>query len=630
MSASEVGLAQDRMPAPGPSLPRRSPGVCGPRGSRRGAHVRACLLALLALSLPLSAPADRVLAFTARSGSIGDVATAEVLADGVVVMRLRAAEAAVLSGKAEAIADRLAELALAGLTADRLAVEKVQGQWALLAAGRLVVMADAETAAASGLTPRSLCESWRAHLTDVLQRPYLAVDPRDLILVPLGESRTVRYGGTIATVPAVEAMRPEIVSIEVDADGGHIVLRGRSPGTTVLTLRVGTAEHALTVEVKRWAAHLVDRAVAQVIGTSLGGQMAEVAALNAVLAAIRAEAGAAVRIVRKAATPTGYTIALRAGGPDFIPVAGEIDVALVGGLSRMPIAQALLMSNYPEKVTGVGALMRQPLSVGRPARLMWHHKNYAGRALVLAVRLINGGEVPARLRVGWADAGPASDEIFVGFNAMLRYWGTIMRGNGFELTVPPGSVFETAAIPMGPADVVSGLMDITPDEGADLYVEVMGREPADTPVGFGRLRQAGDPLAVTPYEFPASLEHELVYEVGGRHAHLSIGREDVVNEQGIALAGAYGVLHSVRVTMSNPGAAPARAEIAVRAGGGVARAIAVIDATVMHTDLLGAGQEHTFARYDLGPGTARTVGVRLMPAAGSNLPLTLTVRGHTR
>ncbi|MGD9497408.1 MAG: hypothetical protein AB7Y46_14000, partial [Armatimonadota bacterium] len=180
------------------------------------------------------------------------------------------------------------------------------------------------------------------------------------------------------------------------------------------------------------------------------------------------------------------------------------------------------------------------------------------------------------------------------------------------------------------ADVVSGLMSVVADEGSDLYVEVTARDPADAPAGFTRLRSPGDPLPVTPYEFPATLDHDLSYEVGGRYGYLSIGREEVLNDQRISLAGAYGVMHRVRVTMSNPSAEPARVELAVRAGGGVARAIAVIDGALVATNLLGATQEHVFTCYDLAPGASRTVGIQLMPTAGSNLPFTLAVRKRER
>lgn len=608
---------------------RSSPGARA-RALRRGLCARTGIAAALLLIGATAAPADRLLAFSTSTGSLAGAATAEIHADGVVVMRLRATSAAGLAAKAEAVAARLTALALEGLAPGQLAVTKRGDEWALTGAGQLIATGDAETAAATGLAPQALCESWRARLADVLREPYLTLDPFRSILVPVGERRSVRYGGTLKVTPQVESMSGAIVSATLDAGGRSIILQGATVGTTVVTISFGVVTHALKVEVKRWAARLVTQATARIIGTRLGEPMAGVAALNSVLDAIQAEPGASVRVERRSSTAGGCTLSLRAGGGDFIPVAGDVAVQFAGGLAPIPLPQSLLMSNYPERVIGVGALMRQELACGAPARLMWHHKNYAGRPLVLAVRLVNTGAGEARLRLGWADAGPNPDEIFVGFNAMARYWDTIMPGAGFEARVPAASVFEVVAAPMGPLDVLSGLMDLVADEGSGVYVEVTARDPADRPEGFAHVRTAGDPLAVTPYAFPATIDDELTYELGGRHGYLSIGREGVVNEHGIALDGSYGVLHRTRVVMRNPSERPARMEIALRAGGGVARAVLRIDNATKHTGLMYATQEDILARYDLEPGASRTVTVQLMPTAGSNLPLTLAVRGFPR
>lgn len=597
-------------------------------GRRRWACVGASLALVLTCAVTVSA--DRLLAFTTTTGSIAGVATAEIHADGIVIMRLRSASAAGLGAKAEAVVARLTALALNGLTPDQLAVTKLGDEWALTGAGQLITTGDAATAAANGLTPQALCESWRARLAEVLREPYLTFDPLRSILVPVGERRSVRYGGTLKVTPEVETMSAAIVSVTHEVAGRSIVLQGVSPGTTIVTISFATIEHALRVDVKRWAARLVPQVTARIIGASLGEPMASVAALNSVLNAIQTAPGASVRAVKQSARSDGCVLLVSADGGDLIPVGGNVAVSYVGGLAPVPTARSLLMSNYPERVSGVGALLRQELAHGVPTRLMWHHKNYAGRPLVLAVRLVNTGPTEARLRVGWADAGPNPDEIFVGFNAMARYWDTVMPGAGFEARLPAASSFETVAAPMGPAEVLSGLMDLVNDEGSGVYVEVSARAPADRPDGFVPLRTTGDPLPVTPYEFPATIDDELTYELGERHGYLSIGREGVINDQGIALDGSYGVLHRVRVTMRNPSERAARMEIALRAGGGVARAVLRIDNTTRHTGLMRATEEEILARYDLDPGASRTVTVQLMPTAGSNLPLTLTVRGFPR
>lgn len=576
----------------------------------------------------MPADADRVLSFTVTSGAIAGVPTAAVNADGMVLLRLRSTNDDGLAAKAEVVASRLTDLALEGLAPQQLAVGMVEGQWAVTGVGKLIITADAQTAAAAGLDPKALCESWRARLAEVLAEPYLCVKPQELLVVPFNESRPIRFGGTVKATPAVESMAPGVATVQLQT--GRALVRGVTTGTTVVILEAGEARAAITIEVKKWAARIADRAVLAMLPGGLPDPMTDPAILNAALSAVDAEPRAVVRMTELAPTETGYSVSVRAGGVEYLPVSKTLSLALQRGPAAIPDAQKLLISNYPEKVDGTGALMRQRLGPELPSRMMWHHKNYAGRPIVLAVRLINAGDRTAKVRLGWAQAGPDQDEIFVGYNAMVRYWESVRRGAGFVAAVPPESAFETSAMLMEHHDVVSGLMDLMADTGDDLYVEVLARDPEDEPAGFGAVPANDGHLPVTPYEFPAVLESEVDYEVGGRYGHLSIGREDIQNEDGFALAGAYGVNHVVKINASNPTEAPATLELALRAGGGVARTVTLVDGAVNCSGVLSAGHEQMLERRQLPPGVATTIRLEIIPTAGSNLPFTLVVRSRTR
>jgi len=58
--------------------------------------------------------------------------------------------------------------------------------------------------------------------------------------------------------------------------------------------------------------------------------------------------------------------------------------------------------------------------------------------------------------------------------------------------------------------------------------------------------------------------------------------------------------------------------------------VASIDGATATSSLLRAAQEEVLARYDLEPGTGRVVTLQMIPTAGSNLPITLAVRGNAR
>ncbi len=591
-------------------------------------HLLPVMVAAVAVLVAGRVHADRIIDFTVSSGTIADVRTAAVNVDGMVVMRLRSPDGDGLQEKAETVAERLTTLALAGVTPEEVRVERVDGQWALTGAGSLIVTADAETADASGLSPKALCEGWRARLVEVLREPYLCVKPHELLVVPYNEKRRLRFGGTVSQKPRISSMAPNIARVEPGAK--RALVHGRETGATVLILEAGELQHGITVEVKKWAARIAAAASLTALPGGIPEPMIEPAIRNAVLTAVEAQPRAVVRLTDITSTAEGYRAAVRASGAEYLPVGREVIVMRRGGVGPIPAADALFLSNHPEKVDGTGALMRQALSGRTPVRLMWHHKNYAGRQIVLTVRLLNAGAEPARIRVGWAQAGPAPDEIFVGYNAMVRYWQSVRQDAGFLVTLPPRTAYETSAIQMGHHEVVSGLMKLVADAGRDLYVEVLARDPEDAPAGFGAVPGETEQLTVTPYQFPADLEAEVSYEVGGRYGYLSIGREDVENEQGIALAGAYGISHRVRVNASNPTDETAILELALRAGGGVARSLAMVDGTLNRSGILSAGHEQLLHRRRIAPGDTMQIPVEIIPTAGSNLPFTLVVRSRQR
>ncbi|MGI5820026.1 MAG: hypothetical protein ACOX9R_18225 [Armatimonadota bacterium] len=544
----------------------------------------------------------------------------------MTVLRLRSTDASGLARKAEVVASRLMDLAVEGLTPGQVAVERVDGQWSVTGAGQLIITADAATATASGMDAKSLCESWRVRLADVLREPYLCVRPHDLLIVPFNESRVIRFGGTIRAQPVLESMARGVARIEVQA--GRAVVHGVGVGTTVVILQLGTVDTAITIDVRKWAARIAGNAVLEPLPGGIPEPMTQTALRNAALTAVQPEPRATVQLTELTQTGQGYSAWVRAGGAEYLPVSRALTIGVRRGTPAIPRMHRLLISNYPERVVGTGALLRQRLGAGVPSRLMWHHKNYAGRPLTLSIRLVNAGTQPACVRTGWAQAGPDPDEIFVGYNAMLRYWESVRRGAGFVVTVPAGSSFETVAMRMGHHDVVSGLMDMIVDAGENVYLEVSARSPEDVPGGFCAVD--GTELATTPYEFPAILEAEVEYEVGGRFGHLSIGREDLENDHGFALAGAYGVSHLVRVNASNPTPNAATLELALRAGGGVARAVTLVDGSINTSGILSATHEQLLERRPLAPGARVTVPLEIIPTAGSNLPFTLIVRSSAR
>ncbi len=572
------------------------------------------------------AQADRVLLFRGASKRVNDHYAGEVWADSEVVVRVRSTSEQLALARSHEIAGRLTELALPGLRADELIVQTAAGVSRLVARGETIVTADARTVAASGMSGANLCESWRKRLTDAVEDPYLIVDCGENMLVPYGETRTLRYGATVAGDVAVASLAEEIVLAETPVAGTG-VLRGVGVGRTAVSLKVGDLNHLVIVEVKRWAARISERVVAQVRGGVIDDDMCQIAVANAALAGATGEPGSAVRVLSMLPAGAGYLAKVSAHGPGYIALTRDVTVDIVGGLAPIPEADKLLVSNYPEKVSAPQTLLRQKLTVGEPTRLYWHHVNVSPEALRFEARIVNAGGEPARLRAAWRQSGPGVDEVFVGFTAMRRFWETITAERLVGMRVPVGTAAIAAELIAAPGRIVSGVMHVIADAGEDLYAEFVA---APGSAQWQALERTGSApaggLELSSYSFAAKRTLAMSYEVGGPFAHATIGRDAVVNEEGFRLDGAYGVMHSVVIETSNPTDRRARVEVVARAGGGVCRVIARVDGALVYTHLLGAGQEEVLVHRYLMPGQSRTMHMQIMPAAGSNLPHTLIVR----
>ncbi len=573
------------------------------------------------------AAADRVLLFRTATSRVNDHYAGEVWAGNEVVVRLRSGSETDAQARADAVVARLTQLALTGLSAGDVTAAPREGTWALLGKGETIVTADAATVAASNMSAQNLCESWRKRLATMVREPYLTVDRADTILIPFGESRMLRFGGTIPGQVLVQSLADGTVAAQVIAEGKAQFVGG-AVGTTAVSLRINDLNHMVVVEVKKWAAQVSGRVMARVRGGIIDEEMGLLAAANAVLANARREPGAQVRLLEMHRDGAGYLAKVSAHGPDYIAVSRDVSVDFGGGLTPIPQAVSLLLSNYPEKVPAPQTLMRQELITGVPTRIYWHHVNDSVEPLRFDVRVVNAGDQPARVRACWAQSGPGVDEVFVGFTAMLRFWEVLTTEKLIQALVPARSACSTATLDAKPGRIVSGMMHLIADEGGELYAEVIAsRAGADAQAVTPMPAAQSGPLGVSTYAFDANLALAMEYDVGGAFAHATIGRDAIVNDQGFRLEGAYGVMHSVVIEMRNPTANRGKVEVVVRAGGGVGRVIARIDGALHSTHMLGAGEEQVLTSRYFMPGQSHTMRMQVMPTAGSNLPNTLIVRG---
>ncbi len=573
--------------------------------------------------------ADCVLQFDALETADG--LTASVIGRGVVVLRLRGTPDEKLLQRARIIAQRLNGVATAGARPADVSVKSSRDTAQIIVAGHNVFTVNAELAKKCENSPAGLAEAWAENLKRVTAQPYLTISPCRELVVPAGEARVVKWGGSIEKPDKAGITDATVATMQVQADDRTIAVWGLQPGTTKLVISVGDCQHIIRLICKKWAAVIPTRSQLQVSGAALRRDALLRAVENLVHSVARTEPNAELNIGELVSVKGGYEVRIAAWGDGYLPttVMHRVEVQKVAPADRP--ADAVLVSNLPEKVTGPGTMLRESMVGGRAVRLLWHHINLAERPLRMSVVLYNLTEEPAALHFTGAAAGPSRDEIFAGHSAAARFLLDLFSGTGFMLYVPAKASVEVAAARLRPGELASGLVQLTPYGKPNIFIEVVFEESRSRSGFFAPVPDRLYDCQITSgFEFAAEREVQLQHVVGGSWGFYTLGKTPEVNSIGRHLAGSYGVLHRINAAVENVTERPAIVELAMRPRGGVARGTFWVDGKLVETPMLDNASEQVIYKSVVDAKSTQKVVVTTVPQSGSHYPVLLTLRSWQR
>jgi len=591
------------------------------------------MVGILALALMAVAPpslADRLVVMKTREAALGGIHVAEVLCGGQVVVRLRSKTASVRA-RADRAAEALSTALLAGLARPDLSVAAAPNDEAAVRAGATtIVVADRETAKLSSSTPAALAAAWVKGIRAALKEPYLAIGGDTSLLVPIGESRYLRYGGPLGRTLRAESSAPDVARVAVEAAERRLSFSGASRGVAIGTLHAGRADLTLQIEAKKWAAVIRASATGTLTGRAHAEDLARRVVANAALCGVTPEPGAGVEVTSiEGADPT-YSVTVVASGEEYIEAKRAVSVSI--RRTQPPDSQPIdvLVSNSPERIPSRGCLLREQIDATRPVRLLYHHLNASDEPLLFVIRVTNTGRECGTVHVSLGEAGPDVDELSTGHAAAKRFWEQLLSGSGYLLQVPPGCASDIVRTLIPRNAIVSGLGTITPLTPGPLYLEIC----AERPQSVNRwLELTPEKLPEAPkltnFRFGAAKVIEAEHQIGGKWTFITIGREGSVSDAGHQLAGDYGVLHEVAIGLVNPTPNPGKVEITVRASGGLMRGFFLIDGVLHETGVLRGFNEEVLTKEEVPPNGGRILRLLTMPESASNYPIHLVVRSTT-
>ncbi|GIV18194.1 MAG: hypothetical protein KatS3mg022_3629 [Armatimonadota bacterium] len=505
--------------------------------------------------------------------------------------------------------------------------------------------------------PLRLAQAWARSLRHCLSIPPLSLSASEL-LVPLGESRTVRVNGWLegkAVVAPTGAPDDGVADPAVIGDGRTVRITGQAVGRERIMVSVGELSVSLMVTVHKYAGEVKTAEPVVVTGIDLPANFVRQAVEAAIVRSTQLEPGAQIQIVspvRLDSVPdvgqsTTASALVRASGSGYIPREQEVKLTVVNRPIAANAPVLLMVSNDPERVQKAQTLFAGEISEAQGARLLYHHMNGMAQDGLLQIELLNPTDTTRTAHITGAASTPMRDTVRVGYVAGELFLRAMMNNIGHTISIPPQSKVVLLAQRMRPLDTASGVLQVRllPTEGAQppapcvmkVAMLVYQNQPlplVGTTMAWGFLppraltAEERRQIAANDHIYPTS--HKVLtatYVVGQRWQFIRIGEQAVRNHnQQRKLDGNYGVLYEVRVELVNPTDKARDVELAFEPSGGEAGGVFAIGGEVFGVQRALPPGEFSITRIRLQPNQKRTITIRTMPLAGSNYPATLMVR----
>jgi hypothetical protein len=287
----------------------------------------------------------------------------------------------------------------------------------------------------------------------------------------------------------------------------------------------------------------------------------------------------------------------------------------------------LMVSNSPERLQAHGVWFEGSLHGFRSARFLYHHVNGMSMSADLVVELVNLGDAASRVHVVAGNGGPSKDESWAGHCAARDFLRSRLYGVGWIAPVPAGAATAVLVQRVTSGATASGVLELRALGAGDLRVRCHLAPPRSSWLPHQVASYRPSPMHGR-WHFQTTREHIAAeYEVGREWTFITIGDSSVPGlVEGDRLPGRYGVIHDIRLDLSNPTQEVARVEVMLEPGGGAARGTLIVDGRLAEAAMLTRNSEARIALYTMVPGEVRRVTIQTMPESGSSYPVRLVAR----
>jgi hypothetical protein len=452
------------------------------------------------------------------------------------------------------------------------------------------------------------------------------------------QQRIVTLAG--AAPPLQATLDQKLVNVSVSADGASVTITAtQATGSDVLHLTDANGTRAdLPIRVAFNAGTIVPQTTLTVTGNPADGDWLAGQVTGWVARLTQALPGAELTIGTPSPASAApllpgqsaqFVVPVQiAGNGRYFDQSGTTTVA-VQNVSLEPFLPALLFyDDDPEHVTQDGVLYRGTVTAQQPARLFYYHDAGAADPRVLVVALRSNSQDPTSVQLVEAKAGPNMDVMHVGQTLTKNFLLTKARGEGVVVNLSQDELFPLAQVPMASRQLVSGNIDLRVLSGGPVVVTVLavstGADPrslVDGPVLPGDGHHRTGVFNIAGFGTDA-----LTYTAGGPDATLVLGDTDPTPPSANPAPtghdyGDYGVVHTINLTLSNPGAASFTAYLYFKPLAGPARGSFLIAGRLYDVGCVRVPSPYQITPFELTPGQTYHTVVETMTDGGSFYPV---------
>lgn len=469
--------------------------------------------------------------------------------------------------------------------------------------------------------------------------PILA-DPPGLNVSP-GNTAVVHANGVFGTLAAKVADPSRAIISTIDQATRTVAIAGVAPGLTTVTL---SDDRGITRDVPIRVAYIAGSIASEVTVRITGNP-----ASTRFIRNIAAQAASSAAILRPGATVAidpnsvqgardlpvsdvaSVDVPLQLNGSDYFSVAGTTHVHLENVALPHIRPSRLMVSDYPEQLHENGVLFTATLDRGAPQRFLYYHYNPPDQpARRILLRAQNASALPATLQFITGEAGPGPNEMEVGHSSTVRFLAREAQNEGNVVIVPPNTTVTLVNQSLPPQTSVSNLVQLRELDGDPVALTLLAQnasDPLERPVDSATLLESEVKHARGIYRVPEFyFDYTYTVDGSGNDLEMPIGQLPLPNlREGQALAGDYGVMQSINLTIVNPTAGAMPIALYENPRGGRATGTYLIDRTLVQSHAVAPFTKWKLREYRVPPHSTFRVTIVTMPEGGSSYPVRLIV-----